>query len=66
VVVQAPPKLDKIPADKKAALDAQAAKRKAWKKYRTAPPTGTATGAATPGASANAENYPGLHSLASH
>ena len=64
VVVQAPPKLDRIPPAKKAALDAEAAKRKAWQKYRTTIPAPTA--GADAGAPAQAENYPGLHSLASH
>jgi len=66
VVVQAP-KPNGIPPEKKAALDAQAAKRKAWTKYRTAP-TATATSAApgTTSASTRAGNYPGLHDLASH
>jgi hypothetical protein len=66
VVVQAPPKLNRIPPAKKAALDAEAAKRKAWKKYRDTTPTATARGSASAGASAQAENYPGLHSLVSH
>jgi hypothetical protein len=68
VVVEAPPKLDRIPPAKKAALDAEAAKRKTWKKYRSAAPAATSAAAATATttASARAENYPGLHSLASH
>lgn len=68
VVVQAP-KPNGIPPEKKAALDAKAAKRKAWSKYRTAPaPTAAATTAApgTTSASTRAGNYPGLHDLASH
>ena len=68
VVVQAP-KPNGIPPEKKAALDAKAAKRKAWNKYRTGPaPTATATSAApgTTSASTRAGNYPGLHDLASH
>src|SRR5690349_14803921 len=59
VVVQARPKPSTIPPKKKAALDAQAAKRKAWQDYRA----GTAaTPARSAGASAEAlaENYPGL------
>jgi hypothetical protein len=70
VVVQAPPKLDRVPPDKKAALDAQARKRKAWTTYRKTTPTPTAaasaTAPATASASAKAENYPGLHDMASH
>jgi hypothetical protein len=67
VVVQAP-KPSGIPPEKKAALDAKAAKRKAWTNYRKTAPTGTATTAApgTASASSRAENYPGLHDLASH
>jgi len=66
VVVQAPPRLNRIPPDKKPALEAEAAKRKAWQKYRKTTPAPTAPAAAAAGASAQAENYPGLHSLASH
>jgi hypothetical protein len=68
VVVQAPPKPSSIPPDKKAAFDAEAARRKAWQKYRGTTPTPTATTAATAGVSAStrAEDYPGLRSLASH
>jgi hypothetical protein len=66
VVVQAPPKLDRIPPDKKAALDAEAAKGKAWKKYRNTTPPATVTAKAGVGASSRAENYPGLHTLDSH
>lgn len=65
VVVQAPPKPSNIPPKKKAALDAEAAKRKAWKNYRTVTPAPTAASTPTAGvsASARAENYPGLHTL---
>jgi hypothetical protein len=70
VVVQAPPKTTRIPPDKKAAFDAAAAKRKAWKRYRATTPTPTvAAGATSPAsetAAARAENYPGLHTLGSH
>jgi hypothetical protein len=68
VVVQAPPKPSTIPADKKAALDAAAAKRKAWQKYRNTTAPASAPGSATAGASASAraEDYPGLHNMASH
>jgi hypothetical protein len=67
VVVQAPPKLNKIPPEKKKAFDAEVAKREAWQKYRQAP-AATATTGATAGvsATARAENYPGLRSMGSH
>lgn len=67
VVVQAP-KPDKIPPAKKAALEAQAAKRKSWNTYRKAAPTAAVTTAApgTASASSRAENYPGVHDVASH
>jgi hypothetical protein len=68
VVVQAPPKLNRIPPAKKAALDAEAAKRKTWQKYRTTTPSTPAHGTepASTTAAARAENYPGLHDLGSH
>jgi hypothetical protein len=68
VTVQAPPKRETIPPAKKAALDAQAAKRKRWNAYRDATTPTSAPGAASPGASASAMagNYPGLHDAASH
>lgn len=66
VVVQAPPKLNSIPPAKKAALDAAAARRKAWQKYRTTTPAPTAATGADAGAPPQAENYPGLHNMASH
>lgn len=64
VTVQAPPKT-RIPPGKKAALDAEAAKRKAWKTYRATTPAPTPASTPTAGvsASARAENYPGLHTL---
>jgi hypothetical protein len=66
VVVQAP-KPNGIPPEKKAALDAKAAKRKAWNRYRKTTPTATSTTAApgTASASTRAGNYPGLHDLGS-
>jgi hypothetical protein len=65
VVVQAPPKISSIPANKRAALDAEAAKRKAWQKYRSATPAPTSASTPTAGVSASerAEDYPGLHAL---
>jgi hypothetical protein len=68
VVVQPAPKLNKIPPAKKAALDAEAAKRKTWQTYRNTTAPASAPARATPGmsASARAENYPGLRSLPSH
>ena len=63
VVVQAPPKSNKNPPEKKAAFDAEAAKRKAWQKYRNTTPSPTPTLTAGVSASARAENYPGLHTL---
>lgn len=68
VVVQPAPNLNKIPPAKKAALDAEAAKRKAWQTYRNTTAPASAPGRATPGMSASAqtENYPGLRSLPSH
>src|SRR4051812_47068177 len=41
VVVQAPPKTSGIPTKKKAALDAAAAKRRAWTRYRAGAPAPT-------------------------
>lgn len=66
VVVQAQPKLSRIPPAKRAALDAEAAKRRAWQKYHQAAPAPTARADAGVSATARAENYPGLHSLGSH
>lgn len=67
VVVQAP-KPNAIPPEKKAALDAKAAKRKRWTNYRKAAPAPIANTAApgTASASSRAGNYPGLHDMASH
>ena len=65
VVVHAPPKPHKIPPEKRAAFDAEAAKRKAWTTYRATPPARTG-GGKLPGASPQTENYPGLHTLGSH
>jgi len=63
VVVEAPPKRSAIPAKKKAALDAEAAKRKRWQSYRaTTAPTPARTAGVS--AEARAENYPGLRSRA--
>lgn len=62
VVVQAPPK-SKIPPDKRAAFDAEAAKRKAWQAYRGGAPVAKPTMTTGVSASARAENYPGLHTL---
>lgn len=63
VVVQAPPKRSTISPKKKAALDAEAAKRKTWQTYRaTAAPTPARSAGA--GAEERAENYPGLHARA--
>ncbi len=64
VVVQAPPKTNRIPPERKAAFDAEAAKRKTWKQYRTTIPAPAPTPTAGASASARAENYPGLHTLA--
>jgi hypothetical protein len=68
VVVQPAPKGNKIPPAKRTALDAEAAKRKAWQSYRDSPTPASAPASASPGmsASARAENYPGLHDLPSH
>jgi hypothetical protein len=65
VVVQPRPQPSKVPPDKKAALDAQAAKRKAWANYRTTTPTATAHGRGKPGSSPDPGNYPGLSNLGS-
>ena len=64
VTVQAPPR-PKISPGKKAALDAEAAKRKAWKTYRitTPAPTSASRPTAAISAASRAENYPGLHTL---
>lgn len=61
VVVQAPSKSSKIPPQKRAAYEREAAKRKAWKNYRAggASPSGKASDAGA-SASTYAENYPGL------
>lgn len=65
VIVEAPAPLDKrIPPDKRAKFDAEAADKEAWTKYRaTAAP---APAPKSPGASPQTENYPGLHELAPH
>jgi hypothetical protein len=62
LVVEAPKKLDTIPPAKRAALDEEAAKRKASTTYRTAPPTATvpAGAAGTAPAGSQAGPYPGL------
>jgi hypothetical protein len=62
VVVEAPKKLDTIPPAKRAALDEEAAKRKASTTYRSAPPTATvpAKAAGTAPAGSQAGTYPGL------
>jgi hypothetical protein len=62
VVVEAPKKLDTIPPAKRAAFDAEAAKRKASTTYRSAPPTATAAAGAagTAPAGSQAGTYPGL------
>ncbi len=59
VVVQAPPsqpKLAQIPPDKKAAIDKEAAKQEAWRKYRESLPSAS-------DATLGIKDYPGLHSL---
>lgn len=66
VVVQAPPKLDRMPPDKRAAFDAEAAKREAWQRYRRTASPAPAVAAAGVDASARVENYPGLRGMASH
>ena len=65
VIVEAPEPLDKrIPPDKRAAFDAEAADKKAWSDYRaTAAPAPAPKG---PGASPQTENYPGLRDLVPH
>ena len=65
VIVEAPEPLDKrIPPDKRAAFDAEAADKKAWSDYRaTAAPAPAPKG---PGASPQTENYPGLRELVPH
>lgn len=60
VVVQAPrppSKLGAIPPDKKAALDDEAAKNEAWKRYRKSTPP------LSDGTLGQAKDYPGLQSL---
>jgi len=65
VIVEAPVPLDKrIPPEKRAAFDAEAADKEAWTKYRaTAAPASAPQG---PGASPQTENYPGLRELVPH
>jgi len=63
VVVQAPSKRSTVPPKKKAAFDAEAAKRKTWQRYR-ATPAPTPAQSAGVDAEARAENYPGLHTRA--
>jgi hypothetical protein len=65
VIVEAPEPLDKrIPPDKRAKFDAEAADKEAWTKYRaTAAP---APAPKSPGASPQTENYPGLHEVVPH
>ena len=65
VIVEAPEPLDKrIPPDKRAKFDAEAADKKAWTEYRaTAAPAPAPKG---PGASPQTENYPGLRDLVPH
>jgi hypothetical protein len=59
VVVQAPrPQVSPpIPADKKAAFDAEVAKEEAWRRYRQSTPP------ASEGTIGQAKDYPGLRSL---
>jgi len=66
VVVQAPAKASPIPPAKRAAFDAEVARRKAWKKYRSATAAKPASGGPGVSATARAEDYPGLHELARH
>ena len=65
VIVEAPAPLDKrIPPDKRAAFDAEAANKEAWTTYRaTAAPAPAPKG---PGASPQTENYPGLREVVPH
>jgi hypothetical protein len=65
VVVQAPPKPNKIPPHKRAAFDAEAANKKAWTTYRATAAAPTREARAI-GASPQTENYPGLNKLGSH
>ena len=65
VVVQAPRKADSIAPEKRAALDAEAANRQAWKNYRAAP-RATGTMGSRPGQSPRTEGYPGLRSWVYH
>jgi hypothetical protein len=62
LVVEAPKKVDTIPPAKRAAFDAEAAKRQASTTYRSAPPTATvpAGAAGTAPAGSQAGPYPGL------
>lgn len=68
VVVQPAPKPNKIPPAKRAALDAEANKRKAWQNYRNATTPASAPGRGAPGVTASEQtgNYPGLRTLPSH
>jgi hypothetical protein len=67
VIVRPGPKADKISPAKKAALDAEARKRKAWQSYRSATVPTRAPGRGAPGASASEMTgaYPGLSNLPS-
>lgn len=60
VVVQAPHRRPRIPPDKAAAFDVEAAKRQAWNRYRKSTPPASA------GAMGQLKDYPGLRSLDSH
>ncbi|MCR5880803.1 hypothetical protein [Phenylobacterium sp. J367] len=62
VIVQPKPEADKISPAKKAALHAEAKKRKAWQSYRnaTVPTSAPGRGASGVTASEMAGNYPGL------
>jgi hypothetical protein len=64
VVVQAPPKPNKIPPHKRAAFDAEAANRNAWTSYRAS--ASAPTGKQVIGASPQTGDYPGLNKLGSH
>ena len=67
VIVQPGPKPDKISPAKRAALDAEAKKRKAWQSYRSATVPASAPGRGEPGVTASemTGNYPGLSNLPS-
>lgn len=67
VIVQPKPKAEKISPAKKAALEAEAKKRKAWQSYRNAPVPTSAPGRGTSGVTASemTGNYPGLSNLPS-